>query len=401
MHGIVFARTPFVMKLTKVILILALMTASTLSAETNAPLIDPLATPQTVALYHNLLALNGKHALFGHQDTLAYGHDWIGEPDRSDVKDVTGDFPAIYGWDMSAVEIEGQNHGVKGPRLEEDQLLSYARQAYARGGVVTFSWHGRNPVTGGAFNDMTEAVSTLLPGGANHEKYKQTLDAFAAFFKELSPMPVVFRPFHEHNGNWFWWGKGIASEKDYIALWQFTVTYLRDVKGVHNLIYAFSPDRSRIDLDHFDKDYLYGYPGDGYVDVFGFDNYFDVNLSEQDKRTLDEKKKDFVRSLQSLSRLAQQHGKLPALTESGCGTLEIPDWWTGVLLPALTADADTRRVAWVLVWRNANAKSEKVEHFFAPYKGHSSAPDFVKFHDSGYILFEPKLPPMYKEPAAK
>lgn len=45
-------------------------------------------------------------------------------------------------------------------------------------------------------------------------------------------IPVIFRPYHEHNGDWFWWGKGVNSEEDYIKLWQFTVEYLRDEKDV-------------------------------------------------------------------------------------------------------------------------------------------------------------------------
>jgi mannan endo-1,4-beta-mannosidase len=386
------------MKSVIILAALSLMSATASAADTLPALNDKLATPQTVALYHNLYALGGRHVLFGHHDTLAYGHDWIDEPDRSDVKDVTGDFPAVYGWDMGAVELQGQHEEIKGPRQSVESLLGYARQAYARGGVVTFCWHARNPVTGGAFNDLAPAVHTLLPGGANHEHYKHTLDQFAEFFKQLSPMPVIFRPFHEHNGDWFWWGKGHASEADYIALWRFTETYLRDVKGVHNLIYAISPDRSRIDLNHGEADYFYGYPGDEYVDIIGLDDYKDARLPRPGEASPEVKKQEFVQSLVMISKIAQKHGKLPALTETGCETLNIPDWWTSVLMPTLMANDDTRRIAWVEVWRNANAKLEGHEHFFAPYKGHSSASDFVKFHDSPFVLFESELPDMYKEP---
>jgi mannan endo-1,4-beta-mannosidase len=387
----------------KALLALTLMT-TTLSQAAGLPQInDPLATAQTVALYHNLYLVGQTHVLFGHQDTLAYGHDWIGEPDRSDVKDVTGDFPAVYGWDLGAVEPTGQHEGVKDPRLDADKLLNFVKQAQARGGIVTFSWHGQNPVTHGAFNDLTPAVSTILPGGANHEAYKKTLDAFAEFFLKISPMPIVFRPFHEHNGEWFWWGRTHASEADYIALWRFTESYLRDVKGVHNLIYAFSPDRSRINLSHGWGDYMYGYPGDDYVDVIGLDDYIDVRRprTESHEPPLEIKQQDFVRSLTMIVDIAEAHRKVPALTETGCVTLDIPDWWTKVLLPALQANEQTKKIAWLLVWRNANYNQEHEEHFFASYRGHASAPDFVAFHDSPFVLFESELPDMYHEPAAK
>lgn len=55
-------------------------------------------------------------------------------------------------------------------------------------------------------------------------------------------VPVLFRPFHEHTGNGFWWGKGNCTAEEYIALWRFTLEYLRDTKGVHNLLYVYSPD---------------------------------------------------------------------------------------------------------------------------------------------------------------
>ena len=194
-------------------------------------------------------------------------------------------------------------------------------------------------------------------------------------------MPVVFRPWHEHNGDWFWWGKAHTSEADYIALWRFTVHYLRDVKGVHNLLYAFSPDKSRIDLAHFDQGYLYGWPGDEYVDVMGLDDYEDARPPrEGDKaQTLAAKREDFTKALTELALLAKKKGKLPALT----------------------ANAETRSMAWVLVWRNGNASLEKQEHYFAPFPGQLSAEDFVKFAKGGTILLEGGLPPMYEENDAK
>lgn len=384
------------LRLLKTLALLTIMTTTLLHASDLPRLLDTQATPQTVALYENLSLVGKNHVLFGHHETLAYGHDWIGEPNRSDVKDVTGDFPAIYGWDLSIVEPRSPGDANE-PLFDADTLLEYVRQALARGGIVEFSWHGRNPVTRGAFNDLTPAVHTILPGGENHEAYKKTLDAFAGFFLKIAPMPVIFRPFHEHNGEWFWWGKTHVSEKDYISLWRFTVEYLRDVKGVHNLIYAFSPDRARIDLSHGWADYFYGYPGDDYVDVMGLDDYIDVRLPNRElhEPPLEIKKQDFVRSLTMVAEIAGAHHKLPALTETGCDTLNIPDWWTQILLPALQANDKTRKIAWLQVWRNANAKLEKHEHFFAPYKGHASEEDFVRFHDSPFVLFEGELPHMY------
>ena len=59
---------------------------------------------ETRALFHNLRQLARQHVLFGHQDALAYGYDWVAEPGRSDVRDVSGSYPAVYGWEVGGLE---------------------------------------------------------------------------------------------------------------------------------------------------------------------------------------------------------------------------------------------------------------------------------------------------------
>ena len=72
---------------------------------------DRLATKETIALYNNLKKLLNKGFMFGHQDDLAYGVDWkyntsTGSEGRSDIKDVTGDYPAVYGFELGRLEID-------------------------------------------------------------------------------------------------------------------------------------------------------------------------------------------------------------------------------------------------------------------------------------------------------
>lgn len=73
-----------------------------------------------------------------------------------------------------------------------------------------------------------------------------------------------------------------------------------------------------------------------------------------------------------LCSLAKEHGKAAAITETGYEGIKTPDWWTGTLLPAL-ADYP---LSYVMVWRNAH---DKAGHFYAPYPGHPSARDFIRF----------------------
>lgn len=63
-----------------------------------------MVTKKTIALYRNLKKVLAKGIMFGHQDDLAYGVNWKYQADRSDVKDVAGDYPAVYGWELGNIE---------------------------------------------------------------------------------------------------------------------------------------------------------------------------------------------------------------------------------------------------------------------------------------------------------
>ena len=383
--------------------------SSSAAAESSAPapaapalaLIDTQATAETQALYRNLAKLRSTHVLFGHEDSLAYGVNWEGDEDRSDIRDVTGANPALYGWELGGLEL-GQEANLD--KVNFAKMQQWIKAGYSRGGVITISWHMYSPVSGGNSWDKTPTVHELIPGGAKHEVLKQYLDSFVTFNAGLvvtdaagkqTQIPVIFRPWHEHNGDWFWWGKGNASEADYIALWQFTVKYLRDEKGLRNLIYAYSPDRSRIDLATFDEGYFYGYPGDEYVDIIGLDNYWDVGHASN-TASAEEQKAALTTSLKHIAQIARAKNKIAALTETGNNLLKIDNFWTERLLAAITADADASEIAYVMVWRNANTAREGTEQFYAPYPGQATAEDFKRFYQSETVLFENELPPLYQ-----
>lgn len=79
-------------------------------------------------------------------------------------------------------------------------------------------------------------------------------------------------------------------------------------------------------------------------------------------------------------RIAREHGKTVALTETGYEGIKTTDWWTHTLAPVLARHP----ISYVLVWRNAH---DKPGHFFAPYPGHPSAADFVQFYNDSKTLF--------------
>ena len=357
---------------------------------------DPNATPETRALYQHLQNIKQKYSLFGQHEATAYGFTWEAEPNRADVKDVTGSFPAVVGWDFAWLE-HGEPKNVDGVSIET--MRKGMQEVFKRGGVNTLSWHMRNPVTGGDHGDKTPAVKEMLPGGSKHALFLSRLDAFAAFNESLkigdTYIPIIFRPWHEHNGEWFWWGKGNVTEQDYIALWRFTIDYLREKKQMHNLIIATSPDRSRIDLTHFSADYLYAYPGDNYVDIMGLDDYWDLGHS-YNKASAAEQLMNFSQSLAEVATIANAHHKLAALTETGSEAIPNPQFWTQVLLKGLTANDLTKQTVYVMVWRNATNGGFNGHHFYAPYKGQASAADFIQFKQNDFIVFEDELPVKYQ-----
>jgi mannan endo-1,4-beta-mannosidase len=366
------------------------------SAVVQSALVDPRATPETRALFTNLRALARDRLLFGHQDDLAYGYTWVGESGRSDVKESAGSYPAVYGWDVGDLEHDAQTNL---DRVRFERMRAWILEGYRRGGVITVSWHMDNPASGGNSWDTTKAVSTILPGGAKHATYRQWLDRLGAFAKSLrgpgrsgreSPVPIVFRPFHEMTGSWFWWGGRNTTPEEFRRLWRYTVHYLRDTLDVHTFLYAYSPNAVG---DETRAKFLEMYPGDEYVDVLGLDEYF-----TPPRPGAPDQAAALTQHLRAVVEIAEARGKIPALTETGYETIPDSTWWTGTLLPAIERDSVARRIAWVLVWRNANRARESRDHFYAPYPGHPSAADFKRFRDHPFVLFEDELPDLYATP---
>lgn len=356
------------------------------AAQNTNGLIDPQATAETVVLFHSLWRLSENHILFGHQHATEYGHGWSGDPDRSDVKSVTGSHPAVIGVDLSGLS------GRPAEQIERNKeaLRRNIVDTYNRGGVTTVAWHMHNPVSGTDFywkdGVSAPAVPHLIPGGSHHEEYKQILGdvadlAASAVGSDGALVPLIFRPFHEFDGGWFWWGKPHCTREEFIALWQFTVAYLRDDLGVHNFLYAFSPDC----LFNTEAEFLERYPGDEWADMVGMDDYAD--FGRDGRYNLEAG----VRRLRIVSEYARRSGKLAAFTETGLESIAEPDWWTKTLLPTLKTEG--MRLCYVLVWRN-DVKSPT--HYYAPFPGHPSVPDFLRFYEDPFTLFEKDLPPLYK-----
>lgn len=351
-------------------------------------LIDKNATKETKALFNNLKELSKKHILFGHQHATEYGHGWVGDQGRSDVKSVVGSYPAVIGVDFSG--FSGNHLSRAQIEANKEHLRKNVVDTYNRGGVTTISWHFHNPVSEGAFywNDSISlpAVKYIIPGGEAHQKYKEILDDIANWAHSIKGkngelVPVIFRPYHEFDGGWFWWGAPHCTVDEFKTLWKFTVSYLRDEKNVHNFIYAFSPDVKF----NTEAQFLERYPGDEWADMVGVDNYGNFGRDNYDLET-------GFKKLKIVSDYAKKTGKLAAFTETGLESIPNPTWWTDTLLKVLKRDS--LQLAYVLVWRN---DINSPTHYYAPFSGQISAPNFIEFYNNPFTLFEKDLKDIYKK----
>lgn len=335
--------------------------------------IGTLRTVETDMLFEKLERISQTGFMFGHQDATVYGIGWEGDSARSDVKSVCGDYPAVCGWEVGRIE-KGKKvslDNVDFDRIRKEMILNYQR-----GGVNTLSWHADNPVTGGDSWDISAkatVVNSILSDSVKHSEFLGWLDIIATYCNSLVTeegvkVPVLFRPWHEHTGSWFWWGKDFCTPEQYKALWILTYDYLHS-KGVDNLLYAYSPCGGCTM-----EEYMERYPGDEYVDLLGFDYYQNrIEDTESYQKVMNE-------TLGMLTALGKEHSKPIAVTETGLMALPIDDWWTNVLYPIL----ENYPISYVLVWRNAR---ELENHYFAPYPGHRSATDFIDFYKKTKTLF--------------
>jgi mannan endo-1,4-beta-mannosidase len=341
-----------------------------------AQLTDNKATVQTRNLFKNLSSMSGKEVLLGHQDDLAYGAGWKYQYGRSDIKDLTGEYPAVFGWDVSGLET-GKKENIDG--VPFGKMKQYIKKAYDLGTINTISWHMDNPLNGkNSWDTNSMSVKSILPKGSKHLLYKSWLDKFSVFVKSLKgtdgkAIPVLFRPFHENGGGWFWWGAKCCTAKEYKALWKFTVTYLRDKKQLHNLLYVFNPCDFTTE-----EQYLERYPGDDFVDILSFD-YYQYGGTEKGASYV----QDVARNLAIQDKIAKRSKKLSALAETGFVEIPDPNWWTNVFAKAIAKN----KPSYVLFWRNAGYREkEKDNHYYAPYPGQVSASDFLKIINERKIV---------------
>ncbi|KAF2256087.1 glycoside hydrolase family 26 protein [Trematosphaeria pertusa] len=220
--------------------------------------VTPNANSDASALLAYLASVYGSHILAGQQDPASLA--WVTQN--------IGKTPAVLGVDFMDYTASRTSRGAVSSDV--DSALAFAQQ----GGIVTFCWHWgapaglydtpEHPWYSGFYTDATDfdvAAALADPAGANYTLLMQDIDAIAAQLKKLQSagVPVIWRPLHEAEGGWFWWGaRGPEPAKQ---LWRVLYERLTNVHGLRNLVWEWNSVAPE------------WYPGDDVVDLVSADTY--------------------------------------------------------------------------------------------------------------------------------
>ena len=344
--------------------------------------VDKNASRETINLFGNLENLAQEKLMYGQHHCYLLGDHVDGSGDTSDCQYVTGSHPAVAGFDFVRDTAWAPDDSSK-PFYVQCVAL------YNRGGIPTFSWHQTNPGGGGAYDLEKDPVPEILDNGSRiNQRFKDDLREIAGFFNSLKVdgvnIPVIYRPYHENSGSWFWWGADFCTPDEYRQLWQLTYHFLTDICDVHNLLWAYSPSKPDSVGNYNDR-----YPGDDYVDILGFDWY--------GRAGEDEAWPENVRNTARIvCELAEEKGKVAAYTEAGerkgFRNTDLSNWFSLMWLDNFKNDPIAKKLSYVLTW-NSPAWS-----CFQTGTNAHCYDDFMKFYRDEFTVFEEDLPSMYDTP---
>lgn len=352
---------------------------------------------------------NSDQVLFGHQNDVSRSVN--ANASLGDVYDVTGSVSGVFGIDTLA--LAGSEAGGTDAASALRNSVEYSKKAAQNGAIVSLSAHMPNFTNSkikknddGSYDffncDFSESkdlsndsLKTILPGGENNEVYNAYLDIIADYANQLAmdKIPVMFRPLHENTGSWFWWGS-TNSEESYKSLYRYTRDYLES-KGVHNLLYVYSP----CGPVSSEEDFMSRYPGDEYVDVLGFDYYADYTYGQAADESYFE---NLDSTCQVVSKIADEHNKIAGISECGVRVTREDGSSDGLLVKGnpvakeksgynwyqrVNDVAKKNNMPYYLVWANFSDTN-----FYVPYKyddtyGQEMINEFIDYYNDSSSIF--------------
>jgi len=249
-------------------MLISMLLACCVAAETSNQLptpANPDATPAATSVLRflcelperdNNRVLSGQHCGRGTEVQSLY-QEYIVK-----VHEDTAHWIAMAGTDYG----RGRNDTDVPDRRAANQVLI---NHWNHGGLVTVTWHGSNPWTRGTAwqRRITKLTDLTDPDRDVHARWMAQLDRVADSLAELRDAGVVvlWRPFHEMNGGWFWWGR--REPADYVTLWKHMFDYFVKTKHLNNLLWVYAPSTTS------SSPAISFYPGDDSCDIVELDHY--------------------------------------------------------------------------------------------------------------------------------
>lgn len=241
--------------------------------------INPNASKQAYDLLKYLYAISGKYILSGQ-------HNYDSQPKWSTQKteEITGFTPIIWGGDFLACK-------------NRKKIINEAIRRHKNGEIITLMYHQVKPFESddlGFHKSVKGRVSDqdweniLTPGTQYHRAWLKKVDAIAKHLKKLrnSKIPVLWRPYHEMNGVWFWWGDRPGKD-GFKQLWVMMYERYTHHHRLNNLIWVWNPNAPRSIPGDEAYDYQNYYPGHRYVDVLAADIYHNDYRNSHHDQLLD------------------------------------------------------------------------------------------------------------------
>jgi mannan endo-1,4-beta-mannosidase len=226
---------------------------------------NPTTSKEATDLLSYLYNIQGKNIISGQ---LNYIIDLNEFTDKT--REISGKTPAIWASDFSFYY---------GPTLEADRqkLTDTAMEQWSNGSIISLCWHEQRPsdpydagwgsVQGSWYTDE-EMTQLVTPGTDLYKQWIAQINQIVPYLKQLrdAGVPVLWRPYHENNAGWFWWG---ARPAQTVQLWKNLYNYMTKECELNNLLWVWSPASN----NEWAEPLAPYYPGDEYVDVCSQDIY--------------------------------------------------------------------------------------------------------------------------------
>ncbi len=339
--------------------------------------ITPHASPEAKALLEILYQISGKYILTGQ-------HNYPNTRDRNSqfASKYIGRTPVVWSTDMGFAK-----DGDTDSYLARPDIVEEAKRQHQLGSIITICWHAVPPTADepvtfrpapgkGAPESLASVQGQLLdqqfrdvltPGTELYRRWTAQVDSIAFYLKKLQKarIPVLWRPYHEMNGNWFWWG-GRTGEYSTRALYRQLFDRFVYHHKLDNLIWVWSVDRPNRPEMFYSK----YYPGNEYLDVLALDVYG----------------RDF-KQIYYDSLLALSNGKPMVLGEVGNPpTLDIldkqPNWAFYVTWAGMVRNTSKKKYNVLMAdQRVVNKENAAYLEIIAPYRAACGLPPLNKISD--------------------